>query len=132
MEHESDTFTNVAALRANADQDYDFADIKAVEQHFADVAKLDSGLGKFMIQVEDYPDLKADGQMMKAQMTYNEIEEHIAAARRFYNATVKELNNYIEIFPGSLIAPYANATMLPFYETDELSRAPVDAADYLK
>jgi LemA protein len=52
-------------------------------------------------------------------------------ARRFYNAAVTELNNAVEIFPGSIIASMANIKVMPFYEADEAAKAPVNAGDYL-
>ena len=84
-----------------------------------------------MGKVEAYPDLKSDASMLQAQKTYNEVEEQIAAARRFYNSAVNNLNNSVQIFPGSVIANMINISEMPFYETDEASKAPVDASDFL-
>ena len=50
---------------------------------------------------ENYPQLKSDGPMIEAQRTYSEVEANIAAARRFYNASVAELSNAVQIFPGA-------------------------------
>lgn len=44
-----------------------------------------------MVAVENYPQVKADQTMITAMQTYNEVEEHIAAARRFYNSAANEL-----------------------------------------
>ncbi len=85
-----------------------------------------------MVNVEAYPELKSDNTMLQAMQTYNEVEAHISAARRFYNAAVSELNNAVEIFPGSIIASMANIRIMPFYEADEASKASIDAADFLK
>ena len=57
----------------------------------------------------------------------NEIEAQIAAARRFYNSSVTELNNAVQIFPGNIIASLVNVKELPFYETDAASKNPIDA-----
>ena len=89
-------------------------------------------MGQLMVNVENYPQLKADGTMMQAMQTYSEVEEHIAAARRFYNSAVNELNNAVEIFPSSLIAAMIGIKSYPFFETDEQSRQSVNATDYLK
>ena len=64
--------------------------------------------------------------------TYNEVEAQIAAARRFYNASVTELNNSVQIFPGNMIAPMAGVGEMPFFEAAESVKAPVNADDYLK
>ena len=52
---------------------------------------------------ENYPQLKSDGPMIEAQRTYTEIETNIAAARRFYNASVTSLTNAVQTFPGPVL-----------------------------
>ncbi len=131
MKHEKELITKVTELRSKVENDYDVDDIESVKSHLKDVGALDSNLGKLMISVEDYPDLKSDKTMIQAQRTYNEVEEQIAAARRFYNSSVTALNNSIEIFPGNLLAGLAKAKIMPFYKTDELSKAPIDANKFL-
>jgi len=131
MEHEKELITKVTELRSQADSDYDEGDAEAVKAHLKASEALGSNLGKLMIAVEAYPDLKSNENMLQAQQTYNEVEEHIAASRRFYNASVTALNNSIEIFPGSFLAGFAKAKPMPFYEVDEASKEPVNASDYL-
>ena len=89
-------------------------------------------MGQLMVNVENYPQLKSDQTMIQAMQTYSEVEEHIAAARRFYNSAVKELNNAVEIFPSSMIAAMIGITQCPFYEAPEIARQRVNAADYFK
>ncbi len=132
MEHEQSLLSEITELRSQATQRYDELDKTAVQQHFAAAEQLASKMGQLMIAVEDYPDLKSDQTMLQAQQTYNEVEAQIAAARRFYNSAVTELNNSIEIFPGNLIARLVGAKPMPFYEADAAARAPVDAGDFLK
>jgi LemA protein len=131
MEHEKELITKVTQLRSKADADYDLGDAESVKSHLKNVGALDQGLGQLMISVEAYPDLKSDKSMLQAQRTYSEVEEHIAAARRFYNASVTSLNNSIEIFPGNILANFAKAKAMPFYKTDELSKSPIDASQFL-
>ena len=131
MEHEKELITSVTELRTKSDTDYDDSDPEAVKEHMKFASALGAEMGKLMISVEAYPDLKSDQTMQQAQLSYNEVETKIAAARRFYNSAVGQLNNSIEIFPGNVIAPYAKATIMPFYETDEASKAPVDASSIL-
>ncbi len=131
MAHEKELLTKITELREKIEQDYDTADAAKVKQHLKDAGALDQSMGQFMIQVENYPDLKSDATMLQAQQTYNEVEEHIAAARRFYNASVTDLNNAIQIFPGNLLAGYAGAKEMPFYEADDSARQPISAADIL-
>lgn len=132
MEHEKELLTTVTELRSKVDAHYDESNANEVESHLRAVGQLDGAMGRIMVAVEAYPELKSDASMQQAQKTYNEVEEHIAAARRFYNSSVTQLNNSIEIFPGNLLAGLAKASPMPFYETDTQSRAPVNADDFLK
>ncbi len=132
MDHEKDLLGEITRLRSGADADYEAADSDAVKQHLALAEQLSTTMGRLMVQVEAYPDLKSDQTMIQAQQTYAEVEAQISAARRFYNSTVTSLNNGVQIWPGSVIAGIANIAIMPFYEADEASRAPVNAADYLK
>ena len=131
MEHERTLIEDVTALRVKADTPYDKTDPSAVGEHFSTVGQLASQMGKLQVSMEAYPTLKADQTMIEAQRSYNEVEARIAAARRGYNASVTELNNAVQIFPGSVIASMIKIKALPFFETDEMSRSPVDAASIL-
>lgn len=130
MEHERGLFDEITRLRSAA------ASIRSDADTIGKKIDLDnqiaSKMGQLMVNVENYPQLKADGTMMQAMQTYSEVEEHIAAARRFYNSAVNELNNAVEIFPSSMIAAMIGIKSYPFFETDEQSRQAVSAGDYLK
>jgi len=131
MEHERDLISSVTELRTRSTADYDSDDAQAVKEHMDLASALTSEMGKLMISVEAYPELKSDQTMQQAQLSYNEAETKIAAARRFYNSAVGQLNNSIEIFPGNIIAKYVNVSPMPFFEADEGSKAPVDASTIL-
>ncbi|ABV34770.1 LemA family protein [Shewanella sediminis HAW-EB3] len=131
MDHEKSLLTEITELRAQVEKSYDIGDASAVKEHLVKAELLNGKMGQLMVSVENYPELKSDNTMLQAMQTYNEVEAHISAARRFYNASVTELNNAVEIFPGSIIASMANIKVMPFYEADEASKAPVDASDYL-
>ncbi|MDG1236303.1 MAG: LemA family protein [Amylibacter sp.] len=131
MEHEKELLSSVTELRTRSNAEYDSGDAQAVKQHMELASALGSEMGKLMVSVEAYPELKSDQTMQQAQLSYNEIETKIAAARRFYNSAVGQLNNSIEIFPGNIVAKYANVSIMPFYETDDASRATVDASSIL-
>lgn len=66
-----------------------------------ELTKVMSGL---KINVENYPDLKADTQFITLQYTLTDIEDQISAARRAYNAAVTSYNDKIQMFPASIIA----------------------------
>lgn len=125
MEHERSLIEDITELRTQA----------AKANEMSEKIKLDNAIkGKMeqlMINVENYPQLKSDATMVQAMQTYAEVEEHIAAARRFYNSAVNELNNAVEIFPSSAIAGMLNIKTKPFFEVQENERRPINASDIL-
>ena len=126
MEHERGLLDEITALRAKAAGAADPA------AKFAAESQLDAGLGRLFAVAEAYPQLKSDGPMIEAQRGLTEVETNLAAARRFYNTSVGDLRNAIQIFPGSLLAGLAGASAPPpFFEAPEASRAPIDAAKLL-
>jgi len=132
MEHEKSLLTEITGLRTKANEEYNKTDKEAVTEHLAVAEQLAGKMGKLMISVEAYPDLKSDQTMIQAMQTYNEVEEQIAASRRFYNSAVTLLNNAVQIFPGNIIASMAGVSEMPFYEAEESAKAPVNVDDYLK
>ncbi|HWI86675.1 MAG TPA: LemA family protein [Sphingomonas sp.] len=61
-------------------------------------------LGKLVAVAEAYPELKADANFRQLQDELSEIEEQLSGARRYYNATVRDLNTGVQSFPATLIA----------------------------
>lgn len=131
MDHERELLTKVTKMRALAGKDYDRNNPNEVNEHLVAEQGLQSAMMQFFAVAENYPDLKANQNMIRAQETFEEVEGHISAARRFYNASVTALNNAVQIFPGNIIANIANITSMPYFEMDEVEKKPVDAADYL-
>lgn len=127
MEHEKELFTQLTALREQAMNAANYNDkFKADNQ-------LSSALHMFNVRAENYPQLKSDATMVNAQQAMAETEEHIAAARRFYNSAVKEYKNAIQIFPSSLVAAIIGLKdEYPFFEANEEAREAVDVNDYFK
>lgn len=114
VEHEQALLEEITVLRSQLKQSYNQADANQISQHLKHAELLDRKVGQLMMAIEHYPELSADATLQQAILSYNEIEEHISAARRFYNAAVTELNNAVEIFPGSIIASIANVRIQPF------------------
>ena len=129
MEHERGLLDEITALRAKAQQPASASDPQALGDKFAAEAALGAGVDRLFAVAENYPQLKSDGPMLEAQRAYQETETNIAAARRFYNASVTDLRNATQVFPGNLLAGMAGAgSPPPFFEAAAASRAPVDAA----
>ncbi|MDP4262351.1 MAG: LemA family protein [Bacteroidota bacterium] len=66
--------------------------------------QLSSVLQGLKVQVEAYPDLKANQNFLRLQDELSDIENKLAAVRRFFNGATTEYNNAVESFPGNLIA----------------------------
>lgn len=130
MEHERGLMEDITQLRTAA------SSIRSNSDNIAKKIELDnaisSKMSQLLVNVENYPQLKSDQTMVQAMETYAEVEEHIAAARRFYNSAVNDLNNAVEIFPSSVIASALGISACPFFETEDSMRNPVNAADYFK
>jgi len=127
MEHEKELFTEITKLREQAMSAENYNDkFKADNQ-------ISSALHMFNLRAENYPQLKSDATMIAAQQAMAETEEHIAAARRFYNSAVKDYKNALEIFPSSLIASLMGLKdQYPFFEAEDAAREAVDVNDYFK
>ena len=130
MEHEKGLFEEVTKLRTQAMSLP--SDMESMGKKIQLDSKIKDLMGKIMVSVENYPELKSDQTMVTAMQTYNEVEEHIAAARRFYNSAVLELNNAVEIFPSSIFAAMVGAKKQEFFQAEEAARKAVNASDYLK
>ncbi len=130
MDHERSLIEDVTKLRTQALENS--KKNNNIKEQFDIDKKISSVMGKLLVSVENYPQLKSDNTMTAAIDNYQDTEDHIAAARRFYNAAVLELNNSVEIFPTSLYATMMGIKKMPFFEADEAERKPINASDYLK
>lgn len=129
MEHETALIQDITKLRTEAINKA--SDFSNMHDKIKLESELQAKLGQLFVSVENYPQLKSDQTMVQAMQTFAEVEEHIAAARRFYNAAVLDLNNAVEIYPSSMFASSMGLTTLPYFEiTDEKERAPINASEY--
>jgi len=132
MAHEKELLDGIARLRGAAQGPLRAASPQALAEKFNAENQLTAGLGRLFAVAENYPQLKSDAVMLRAQSTCQEVETNVAAARRFYNAAVASLRNACQIFPGQLIAPLAGVTgMPPFFEAPAEYKGTVNAADHL-
>jgi LemA protein len=132
MEHESELLREITALRSRATQTYDHADAQQVQEHLAAASTLGNRMSQLVVSLEDYPELKSDATMTQAQQTLSEVEVNIAAARRFYNSAVGELNTAVQIFPGNVLAGLVGVGSMPFFKASAAAAEPVDADAYLR
>lgn len=73
-------------------------------------------IGRLMAVAEAYPDLKGDENFRQLSDELSEIEGELQAARRYYNATVRDLNTRVQSFPDTLFAKPMGFTVSPSYE----------------
>ncbi len=98
MQFERDTLTQVVEARAKAVSAPDQASRMAAE------TQITAGLGKMLAVMENYPQLKADENVLKLQEELTTTENQISFARQAYNDVVLDLNTRIQVFPTNLIA----------------------------
>jgi LemA protein len=97
--HEREVLELVMQLRNKAMANGGPASGQAVDE-----AALQIGMKRLFAVVEAYPTLKADTHFLALQQELANCEDRIAAARRFYNGNVREMNQLCEQFPTNLIA----------------------------
>jgi LemA protein len=133
MTHERELMSSLTDVRARVQAPYRPEDPEEVRQHLDAAVKLQGLMGNLFAVAENYPELKSSENVIEAQQTFSEVEANIAAARRFYNSAVTELNNAIEIWPGKIIAGLATVSVMPFFEVpDAAVRAAVSVDDHMR
>lgn len=93
---------------------------------------LSSALAGLKVSVEAYPDLKANQNFLQLQGELSDIENKLAATRRFFNSATKELNNAVQTFPANLIAGMFGFRKEPMFEIPSEERAAYDKAPEIK
>ncbi len=94
----------------------------SIEDRIKAENQLTSGVKEFMINLENYPEIKAHDSFLHYQRTSVECEAQISAARRFYNSCVNEYNSAIQMFPNNIIAPIFNFTPRTSFKINEQTR----------
>jgi len=93
---------------------------------------LTGALRQLFAVAEAYPDLKANQNFLQLQAELSDIENKIAASRRFFNNSVQEYNSAIQQFPAVLLAGMLGFTQRGFFELDEAEKAAVNTAPSVK
>jgi LemA protein len=110
--HERATLDQITQHRADATRTHSVAETAQAD------AQMTGLLGRLIAISENYPDLKADANFRQLQEELSGIEGELAGSRRYYNATVRDLNTRVQSFPDLLFArplgfkeeePYADA-----------------------
>jgi LemA protein len=125
MGHERGVLTEITEARTSA--------MKATTINDKIVAetRLSNALEGLKVSVEAYPDLKASQNFLDLQNEISDVENKIAAARRFFNSATKELNVATEMFPSNLIATLFNFKREPMFDLGE-KRAVIEEPPEIK
>ena len=109
--HERGTLEDVMKARSAA-----MAGGQSPAQQAQSEGLLSQALGRLIAVAEAYPDLKANQNFMALQNELTATEDRIASARRYYNATVRDLNTKVETVPSNVIAGIFNVERAEYFE----------------
>jgi LemA protein len=121
MQHEEGVLTRITEARTRA------MGAKSINEKVDAENELTAAMRGLNIQVEAYPDLKASQNFMQLQTEIADIENKLAAVRRFFNSATRELNTAIQVFPNNLLAGMFGFTVQPMFDLGE-ERAAMDNA----
>jgi LemA protein len=113
MGHERETLESVVKARSRAVSATDMGARTQAE------TELGGALGRLMVVVEQYPDLKANQNFLSLQEELTSTENRIGFSRQHYNDSVMQLNTRIQSVPANIVAGMANFKEEPFFEIQE-------------
>lgn len=87
--------------------------------------KMTEAFGKINVLAEAYPELKSSENFKTLQLSVADVEEHLQAARRLYNANISSYNQEIVSFPTSIVAGMKGFVKKEFFEADEAKKEDV-------
>lgn len=120
--HEKDLLESVTAARSAA------MDATSINDKIAAENQLTNVLSGLRVSLEAYPDLKANQNFLQLQTEISDMENKIAATRRFFNCTTKELNTACQSFPSNLFANMFGFHAEPMFEVPQSERAQIEKA----
>ncbi|UCF43651.1 MAG: LemA family protein [Planctomycetota bacterium] len=112
MKHERGTFEAITEARSKAMGARNVSEASKAE------GALGEALSKFMLVVENYPDLKANQNFLSVQEELTSTENKISFARQSYNDQVLFFNNKIQMFPSNIVANSFNFDKRDFFELE--------------
>ncbi|MBC8216996.1 MAG: LemA family protein [Planctomycetes bacterium] len=124
MKHERETFEEITKARSAAMGAGNVADSAKAE------GALGEALSKFMLVVENYPDLKANQNFLSLQEELTSTENKISFARQSYNDQVLGFNNKIQMFPSNIVAGMFAFTKRDFFEIEDAAQREVPKVSF--
>lgn len=114
--HEKETLENVTMWRSRV------SSAQTTEEAIDANAGLSGALGRLLVTMEKYPELKANENFLRLQTELTEIENKISFARQFYNDTVQKYNVLVKRFPSNIVASMFKFKEEKFFEVDSSIR----------
>ena len=124
MQHERGTFEAITNARSQAMQAHSVGESAKAEGH------LTEALSKFLLTVENYPDLKANANFLSLQEELSSTENKISYSRQAYNDSVLMFNNKVQMFPSNIIAGMFNFGKKEFFEIDNAAERAVPKVQF--
>jgi len=125
-DHEKEVFQRVTEARAAAMGATTINDKVNAEN------ELSSALAGLKVSLENYPELKANQNFLQLQNEISDIENKLAAVRRYFNTATRELNNAVQSFPANILAGMFGFKKEPMFEVPKEERAEYDKAPEIK
>jgi len=126
MDHEAGVLTRVTEARSRA------INATTIDGKIAAEQELGSALQGLQIQVEAYPDLKASANFLQLQNEISDVENKLAAARRYFNSATREYNVAVQSFPSNLVAGMFGFHTEKMFDVGEVERERLDKAPDIK
>ncbi|MCR4915475.1 MAG: LemA family protein [Prevotella sp.] len=121
-QHEKELLTRVTEARAAA------MNATGINDKIQAENQLSSALAGLRVSLEAYPDLKANQNFLQLQSEISDIENKLAAVRRYFNTATRELNNKVQTFPANILAGMFGFQKEPMFEVPKEERASMDKA----
>lgn len=120
--HEKEVLMRVTEARTAA------MGARTVNDKIAAENTLSTALSGLRVSLEAYPELKANQNFLQLQGEISDVENKLAATRRFFNSTTRELNNAVQTFPSNILAGVFGFHCEPMFEISQADRATLDKA----
>ena len=125
-DHEKNVFQRVTEARAAA------MGATSINDKIEAENMLTSALSGLKVSLEAYPELKANENFLHLQQELADLENKLAAVRRFFNSATRELNNAVQTFPSVIFAKMFGFQKEPMFEIPNDQRAEIERAPEVK
>lgn len=115
-EHEKKTLEEVVVARGGNYESLNSRDKVDLNK------KLSPNISRLMALAESYPELKASENFINLSKELSKVEEDIANARKYYNGTVRKMNDKVQMFPSNIVAKIMGFKVYPMFEIDAEAR----------